>query len=711
MTRLRACLLSSVALSALLVVFAGNASADTAEEVKSRVDQLPSAKGHEFWRLVSEMEQLGPEAVGPLTEALKAPEAKVRMGVAKALYRCGEKKEAVAALVSLLGEKEKDVRRTSADLLADLTRTDTNIGDRKEIGSVIDEAIDNADDQRFIIALSRALFRISNSIRAFDELKKLLKAKDGEVRKEAALALADLEDFDSALPILKQMASEPGEKGALARLHIKHKELVDSVARKVVGPAAGGGEYALLDEMIKLIEGSYVDKTKADRKALIEGAARGIAETLDPYSVYLSEKDLRELTEGINKKYGGVGAHVSGRDDWLTIERPVYSGPAYRAGLRSLDRIVEIEGKSTYKLPLEDCVSRLKGEPGTNVRFKVVRRGWAEPREFTLGREQITIRTAPSEMLPGKVGFIQINSFGGDTNTEMRAAMDQLTKDGAIALIIDLRNNPGGLLGEVVKMVDRFVPAGKVICTTKDRDGKILDELKSTGEDSFNLPVAVLINEGSASAAEIMSGALQDFEISVTLGERSYGKGSVQRIQGLKTDKNTAFKYTFAKYYLPSGRSIHIERDRYGKVDEKAEGGVIPEIMVKLPERDLWKEFEFAKILDSGKLEDYLTANYDENKDLFTRLADETVADPSAYPLFPGLISTLKSKAEAAEIAQLVRQLVRKRVADDRKREFLVDLNADTQAQRAVIEVLKKAKVEADTVAEYKPFAHSFDAK
>lgn len=711
MTRLRAFLLSSVALSALLAALAGTAGAGPAEDVKERVARLAAAKGGEFWAIVSELEQMGPEAVGPLSEALKAPEAKVRMGVAKALYRCGEKKEAVATLVSLIAEKDKEVRRTSADLLADLTRNDASFGNRKEIESVLQDALDNADDQRFIIALSRALYGIASNIRATDELKKLLKAKDAEVKKEAALALAELEDFDDAMPILKQMAAEPGDKGSLARLYLKHKTLQDSLMRKNVGPAAGGGEYALLDELISLIMANYIDKTKADKKALIEGAARGIAETLDPFSVYLNEKDLKELTEGINKKYGGIGAHVSGRDEWLTIERPVYDGPAYRGGLRSLDRIVEIEGKSTFKLPLDECVSRLKGEPGTKVRFKVARRGWAEPREFTLERAQIQIKTATGEMLPGKIGLVQITSFGGDTNKEMRAAVDALLKDGAIALIIDLRSNPGGLLGEVVKMVDRFVPAGLVLCTTKDRDGKILEELRSVDAEEIKLPVAVLINEGSASAAEIMSGALQDLKVSVTIGERSYGKGSVQRIMPLKTNVNGAFKYTFAKYYLPSGRSIHIERDRFGKVDEKAEGGVIPDITVKLPERDLWKDFEFARILDSGKLDAYLTANYDKHKDLFTKLAVETVADSSAYPEFESLMKDLKTKADPAEVTQLLRQHVRRRVADDRKKEFLVDLNLDTQAQKAVLEVLKKCQVDAETVAEYKPFAHAFDAK
>lgn len=711
MTRSRAFLLSSVVLSALLVALAGPAAAGPAEDAKEKIGRLPAAKGPEFWQLVAEIEQIGPEAVGPLSEALKAPEARVRMGVAKALYRCGEKKEAVAALVSLIGEKDKDVRRTSADLLADLTRNDANFGNRKEIESVLQDALDEADDQRFIIALSRALYGIASNIRATDELKKLLKAKDMEVRKQAALALAELEDFDDAMPLLKQMASEPGEAGALARLYLKHKTLQDSLIRKTTGPAAGGNDYALLDEMINLIMETYVDKSKADRKLLIEGAARGISEALDPYSVFLNEKDLKELTEGINKKYGGIGAHVSSRDDWLTIERPVYDGPAYRAGLRSLDRVVEIEGKTTYKLALDECVSRLKGEPGTKVRVKVARRGWAEPREFTLERAQIQIKTATGDMLPGKIGLVQITSFGGSTNNEMRASIDALLKDGAIGLIIDLRNNPGGLLPEVVKMVDRFVPAGKVLCTTKDRNGKVLEELKSSDADEIKLPVVVLINEGSASASEIMSGALQDLGVSVTIGERSYGKGSVQRIAPLKSLTNGAFKYTFAKYYLPSGRSIHIERDRSGRVDEKAEGGVVPDIVVKLPERDLWKEFEFAKVLDSGKLDEYLSANYDRNADLFRKLAVETVADPAAYPGFDELYKALNTKAEAGEVAQLLRQHVRRRAADDRKKEFLVDLNLDTQAQRAVLEVLKKAHVDADTVAEYKPFAHAFDAK
>ncbi|MCE9584807.1 MAG: PDZ domain-containing protein [Planctomycetes bacterium] len=709
MSKLRAFLLSSVAVSAFLVAVAGHVTAEPGESVKAKVDKLTDLKGAEFWQAVAELEQLGPQSAGELAAELKRPEAKVRMGVAKALYRCGEKKEAVSAFLTLVGEKDKEVRRTSADLLADLTRNDANFGNRKEIESVLQDALDASDDQKFTIALSRALYGIASNIRATDELKKLLKAKDGDVRKQAAFALAELEDFDDAMPILKALASEPGERGELARLYIKHKQLQDSLIRNKVGPAAGGGDYALLDEMIGMIMSSYVNKSKADKKALIEGAARGIAETLDPFSVYMNEKDLKELTEGLNKKYGGIGAHVSGRDDFLTIERPVYDGPAYRAGLRSLDRIIEIEGQTTYKRPLDDCVSRLKGEPGTKVRFKIARRGWAEPREFTLERAQISIKTAVGEMLPGKVGFISISTFGGTTDAEMREELDQLVKDGAVGLIIDLRNNGGGLLNQVIKMVDRFVPAGKIIVTTKDRDGKVLEETKSSDDDEVKLPVVVLINEGSASASEIMSGALQDLGVSTTVGERSYGKGSVQSIRSLKTDPNGAFKLTFAKYYLPSGRSIHIERDRYGKVDDKAEGGVKPDIEVKLPERDLWKDFEFARILDSGKLDEYMTANYDANKELLTKLATETVADPAAYPKFDDLMKSLKTKADAGEVAQLLRQHVRRRVSDDRKKEFLVDLNLDTQAQRAVIELLKKANLKAEDVAEYKPFAHSFD--
>ncbi|NUN50072.1 MAG: hypothetical protein HUU15_14685 [Candidatus Brocadiae bacterium] len=707
----RATLIASTAVSALCLFFAHSSWAGPAEDAQALVEKLPEAKGAEFWTVVSDLEAIGPQAVPALTGALKSPEGRVRLGAAKAIYRCGEKKEGVAVLMTLIGEKNKEVRRQSADVLADLTRNDANFGNRKEIVSVLQEALDASDDQKLTLALSRALWSIDSNIRATDELKKLLTAKDGDVRRDAALALAESDDFDTAMPHLKRMSAEPGERGALARLYIKHKNLQDSLLRKAVGNTQGG-KYALLEEMIEHVEKFYVDPKKADEKLLLEGAARGIAEVLDPHSTFLNEKDLKDMTADLNKRYGGIGAHVSTRDDFLTIERPVYSGPAYRAGLRTLDRIVEIEGQTTYKRPVEDCVTRLRGEPGTRVKIKVGRRGWAEPREFELERAEISIRTAQGDMLPGKVGWIQITSFGSTTNDEMRESLDALLKDGAVALIIDLRNNGGGLLPQVVKMVDRFVPAGKVICTTKDRQARVLEELKSEDDATVDIPVVVLINEGSASASEIMSGALQDFQVATIIGERSYGKGSVQRIIPLRALKNSgAFKYTFAKYYLPSGRSIHIDRDRYGKVDPSATGGVVPDIEVKLPERDLWKEFEFARILDSGKLDAYVDGSWEQNREAFTRAATDTAADPAAFPGFDALYDSLKAKAEKIDVAQLVRQHVRRKLADERKREHLVDLNVDTQAQRAVIEVLRKAKVDADTVAEYKPFAHAFDAK
>ena len=711
MPKVRIALIAALAASVTLLVSVDRARADVASDVKDRVGKLVGAKGSEFWSTVAELEQMGPEAAPALVEALKSPESRVRMGVAKALYRCGEKKEAVSTLLGLIGEKDKEIRRTSADILADLTRDDANFGKRNEIESVLQDALDNADDLKFTIALSRALYAVSSNIRAVDELKKILKAKDVELRKDAALALAEISDFDAALPLLKQMSAEPGEKGALSRLYLKHKALQDSLLRSRVG-GNGGSKYALLDEMIEMIKSSYVDPKKADEAALIEGAARGIAETLDPFSVYMTEKERQELSEGIDKKYGGIGAHVSTRDDVLTIERPVYSGPAYRAGLRSLDRVVEIGGISTFKRPIEESVSRLKGPPGTKVTFKVARRGWTEPREFTLERERIEIHTATGEMLPGRIGIVQITSFGGDTNKEMRDAVDQLLKDGAVALIVDLRNNPGGLLSEVVKMVDRFVPSGRVIVSTRNRNGEKIEEMKSLDDDKVDVPVAILINDGSASAAEIFSGAMQDLQAGTVMGERSYGKGSVQRVEPLRSTQNkAAFKITIAKYYLPSGRSIHIDRDRYGRPIDGAVGGVVPDIEVKLPERDLWKEFEFAKVLDSGALDQYLTDHYEKDKEALTKAAVDNAADPSSFPGFDDFYAGMKTKADKAEVAQLLRQHVRRRVADDNKREFLVDLNTDTQAQRAVVEVLRKAKVEPETIAEYKSFAHSFDPK
>ncbi len=699
--------LAGLAVFSLFAVLLLGGPVQGKDEVKdpgTYIERLAKARGERFWDTVASLEEMGGSAVKACEEGLSRHEPFVRIGCAKVLFANDRKRDGVTALLVVLREEEdREARIASADLIGSLLRNDADYEGTQEAIGGIEDVLDTCTDNPLRVSLSKALYHASGgaSLRAIESLKELLASDDPALQMEAALALADIDNFDAARDVLYRLAEEPTDRGRLAALYIRHKQLIDRLERQQFPNA--DAKYALLDEIVDFVLKQYVDEDKADLKKLVEAAADGMTKSLDPFSGFLNETERKRLKESIEMKYGGIGAHVSMRDEWLTIERPVYGGPADKAELRSDDRVVEVGGESTKGKSLDDLVGKLKGEPGTEVTFKVMRRGWTKEREFTVRRERIRINTAKGEMLPGQIGFLLLSSFGDTTADELLVALDDLQKAGAKGIIVDVRNNPGGYLAAAVRIVDHFIEEGKVVVETKGRGGKLLERLTTQDPDKVDLPVIILTNGGSASASEIFSGAMRDHKKGTLVGEKTYGKGSVQHILELRsTDNKAALRMTIAKYYLPSGICIHRSED--GKT-----GGIDPDIKVEPAKRDFWKEAEFTTLLDSEKLDQYIKDRWSVAKDAFYKLAEDDGKDPAGYPEFDALFTSLTTHLTKDDVRELLRVRVRRFVQDDRKREFLSDVQGDDQLQRGILETCKQAQIDPESVPEFKPFAHKFD--
>ena len=677
---------------------------DSAVQAEVIIQKLTEAEGAKYWSLTRQLESLDKKALPAVTEGLQAPQAYVRLACARASYKMGRKAEGALTLIRIIQEiKSNRVKIDAAEQLAGLVKDDDGYGDKELVEGSLESLLDVTLEPEVRLSLAKALYNVSATARAVREIKELLKLKDEGIRIKAALTLAQMDHFEDSLPILKKLADDPTEYGHLARVYLEYKRLQDAYQRKVLNTRKF--DYVVLDEILTLIKERYVDPEQFDLEKLMTAAAKGIAKSLDRFSDYHTELEKKRSTESINMKYGGIGAYVSMRNDYLTIERPIYGGPCYKVGLRSLDQITEVEGESTRSKNISDLINKLKGDPKTPVKIKVYRRGWAKERDFTLIRAFIQIKTARGEMLPGKIGYLLITSFGNTTAQEMEQVLKGFQKQDIQSLIIDLRSNSGGLLHTVVKMVDMVIEKNKVVVTTKDRVG-VVDRYVTRRDNIIDMPIYLLVNEGTASAAEILSGALQDYKKGVLIGTQTFGKGSVQNILELKsTNRDTALRLTVAKYYLPTGRSIHM--------DEKGNGGLEPDIKVELPERKLWQDQESNRILDAGLLDKYITRHYDAHKDVLQKLADSDGLDQKKYPEFDDfyqeLLTAHNIHLTQNEVREILRVHIRRYVADERGSEFLTDLQKDVVLQRAIVEATKGLGVVTETIPEYKIFAHKFE--
>ena len=310
----------------------------------------------------------------------------------------------------------------------------------------------------------------------------------------------------------------------------------------------------LFGDVLSIIQSSYVEEVNVDN--LVKGAVNGMVQTLDPHSSYLTPDMLKQVEVETKGVFGGLGIEIGMKDGFLTVIAPIEDTPAARAGIQAGDKIIRIENESTKNMNVMDAVKRLRGEPGSKVTITIVRESLTEPKVYTLTRDIIKVKSVKSKSMGDGIGYIRLAQFQLDSHQEVERALQGFMKEkgGVRGLILDLRNNPGGLLDQAVRIADEFVESGLIVYT----DGRV--EAQKTKyaahkEGTFTgFPIVVLVNAGSASASEIVAGALQDHGRAIVIGQRTFGKASVQTI--LPLEDGSALRLTTARYYTPNGRSI-----------------------------------------------------------------------------------------------------------------------------------------------------------
>jgi carboxyl-terminal processing protease len=321
----------------------------------------------------------------------------------------------------------------------------------------------------------------------------------------------------------------------------------------------------IFSEVLSLIETNYVEKVS--NQELIEGAIHGLMKTLDPHSSYMTPDTYQEMKIQTSGKFGGLGIEVSVRDGLLTVISPIEGTPAFEAGVLAKDKIVKIEDESTLDMSLSDAVSLLRGDVGSSVNITIIRDGLKAPLLVNISRDIIKVQSVKKKIYNNNIGYIKIRSFSNNTSSDLDKALSFFRNKNVTKLILDVRNNPGGLLNQAVEVSDRFLGNENLIVYTKGSTEEQNMRFTTHNKTEYiDYPMIILVNGGSASASEIVAGALQDLERAVILGTPTFGKGSVQTI--IPISDGSAVRLTTARYYTPSGKIIQ-------------ENGIIPDIYIE----------------------------------------------------------------------------------------------------------------------------------
>jgi carboxyl-terminal processing protease len=356
-------------------------------------------------------------------------------------------------------------------------------------------------------------------------------------------------------------------------------------------------------EVLQLVHEHYYDADKAKYDGLTRAALQGMMAQLDPHSEFMDADEFTRTESDLKNEINGIGIQVELRDGQVVVITPIAGTPAERAGIRRGDRLVKVDGKPLDKLGLDKTVKLLRGEPGSVVTITVSRPGRDRPLDFPLKRERIRLQSVRNAALLGDgIGYLQITQFGERTGGEFARALADLEKQGLRALVLDLRNNPGGLLDAAIEVCDAFFDKGQLIVYTQGRTPASRDDHVSAGRHRRrNYPVAVLVNGGSASAAEIVAGALKDTKRAVVVGEQTFGKGSVQSV--IELQKGEGLRLTTARYYTPSGITIH-ERGIAPQVEIQVSSDDEAKIRLQQSRADLTDAKEFAARFGFERIED-----------------------------------------------------------------------------------------------------------
>ena len=361
--------------------------------------------------------------------------------------------------------------------------------------------------------------------------------------------------------------------------------------------APQGGDYEsieLFTDVLAIVKKSYVEEV--DTKKLIYGAINGMLASLDPHSSFMPPESYKEMKIDTKGQFGGLGIEISMKDGMLTVISPIEDTPAFKAGIKSGDQIIKIDDRFTKDLSINDAVKRMRGAKGTKVILTIMREGFDKPKDFPLTRDIMQVKSVKFKTLDDGYGYVRLAQFQEKTDDDLAKALSALKAENGgklQGLVLDLRNDPGGLLDQAVKVAEHFIPEGELIVYTegREKDSKVRYTSRR-GVKEPGYPIVVLINGGSASASEIVAGALQDHKRGVIMGTQSFGKGSVQSL--IELSDNSGLRLTTARYYTPSGRSIQakgitpdiaVERIELAASAEKKDN-------IHIREKDLENHFE-----------------------------------------------------------------------------------------------------------------------
>jgi carboxyl-terminal processing protease len=323
-------------------------------------------------------------------------------------------------------------------------------------------------------------------------------------------------------------------------------------------------------DVLNVIKKNYVDDVKT--KDLLTGAIKGMLAALDPHSAYMTPEAFKDFQVETKGEFGGLGIQIGIKDGILTVIAPIEDTPAFKAGLKSGDRILKIAGESTKNMAIHDAVTKMRGPKGKPITLSIHREGWTQPKDINIVRDIIKIKSVKSKMLKDDIGYVKLTQFQEMSAEDLSKALKALKEKGMKSIILDLRNDPGGLLNIAVDVAGQFLPAKKLVVYIKGRSGDKIEYMTDGNMPAYtDLPMVVLVNQGSASASEIVAGALKDWNRAVLIGVQTFGKGSVQTL--IPLSDGSGLRLTTAKYYTPNGISIQ-------------NVGITPDIIVKLEAKD-----------------------------------------------------------------------------------------------------------------------------
>lgn len=468
--------------------------------------------------------------------------------------------------------------------------------------------------------------------------------------------------------------------------------------------------YANIERFIQVltkVRDHYVEPVTTDK--LMDNAIRGMLRTLDPYSQYLDKEEAARLETTTHGAFGGIGISIGMRDSWVTVVSPIEGTPAWRAGIQGGDRIIRIDGANTEGFSLDDAMKRMRGEKGTKVVLTIFREGRDKPVDFEITRDIIQIKSVPfAGVLENGVGYIRLSTFSEKSREEIDQALSKIEKQKVRGLILDLRFNPGGLLSQAVEVSEEFAPRGKKIVYTRGRDpSQNRDFISTADQPHLGYPLVVLVNQWTASASEIVSGAVQDLDLGVVAGQTTFGKGLVQTVIPLtRSVRGPKLKLTTAKYYTPSGRCIQkdeqLKDGALAAHDEESEEGVpaIPDSMkVKkpLPEyktemgRTVFGGGGIAPDIELDEVKIPTLVQDLEQKQVFFKFAVKYAVKhkeaPKEYALTPSIRDEFREllKAEKVEIRADSLTAVQRWVDTGIRRELARRYEGDEQAYRIAI--------------------------